>query len=58
MSKIAQSLEHAQIYVVIYRDFRKKQFTGLDTLNHVILVYLNYHTAMIQQSRNFYSDEI
>ena len=40
MSKIAQSLEHAQHYVVIYRDFRKK------------------HTVMIQQSRNFYSDEI
>ena len=32
MSKIAQSLEHAHISVVIYRDFqKKKQFTGLET---------------------------
>ena len=59
MSKIAQSLQHAQLYVVIYKDLREKnQFTGLDPLNHVILVCLNYHIVMIQQSLNFYSDEI
>ena len=55
MTKLAQSLEHARLAIEIYR---KKQFTGLNTLNHVILVCLNYHTVMIQQSQNFNSDEI
>ena len=50
MTKLAQSVEQVRISVVSYRDFLKK--------NHVILVCLNYHTVMIQQSRNFYSDEI
>ena len=55
MSQLAQSLEHARLAIEISG---KKQFTGLNTLNHVILVCLNYHTVMIQQSQNFYSDEI
>ena len=38
MSKIAQSLEHAQISVVIYRDFRKKTVYRLKhILNHLSL---------------------
>ena len=56
MSKLAQSLEHARLAIEISGE--KKQYTGLNTLNHVILVCINYHTVMIQQSHNFYSDEI
>ena len=55
MNKLAQSLEHARLAIEIYG---QKQFTGLNTLNHVILLCLNYHTVMIQQSQNFYADEI
>ena len=55
MTKLAQYLEYARLAKEICG---KKQFTGLNTLNHVILVCLNYHTVMIQQSQNFYSDEI
>ena len=57
MNKLAQSLEHARLRLAI-EFLGKKQFTALDTLNRVILVCLNYHTVMIQQSQNFYSDEI
>ena len=55
MTKLTQSLEHARLAIEIYR---KKQFTDLNTINHVILVCLNYHTVMIQQSQKLYSDEI
>ena len=59
MSKLAQPLEHARIFCgQLQRFTKKKQFTGLNTLNRVILVCLNYHTVSIQQSQNFYSDEI
>ena len=55
MSQLAQSLEHARLAIEISG---KKQFTGLNTLKYVILVCLNYHTVMIQQSQNLYSDDI
>ena len=55
MSQLAKSLEDARLAIEF---LGKKQFTGLDALNHVMLVCFNYHTVMIQQSQNFYSDEI